>query len=253
MQRAKKLARVKNMSADIDFKGAEKEKPSPDGAASLFVSLYVVILAFFILLTSNAQFDVEKTKHVVDSVNKAFSIEIPSETDVRIPSIGNELSTTQFFEDMQKSLQSVVPLEEMDVITDGQQMVITMESTALFNRDDPNLRYDRRHFYRRLAETMTKWRQDMAMQLSMVQGVETPLSVDANAKSTLEVTRAGNFARFVENQGTEPRNINIAIEQGEPGIIRLIFEAQLFESEQAETPSVTVPAEPVTHSLGGAE
>lgn len=250
MQRAKKLAKVGSMSADIDFKGAEKEKPSPDSAASLFVSLYVVILAFFILLTSNAQFDVEKTKHVVDSVNKAFSIEIPSETDVRIPSIGNELSTTQFFEEMQKSLQTIVPIEEMDVITDGQQMVITMDSTALFNRDDPNLRYDRRHFYRRLAETMTEWRKDMSMHLSMVQGVETPLPSDATAKSTLEVTRAGNFARFMENQGTEPRNIDIAIEQGEPNIIRLIFEAELLEDAQPEMP---LPAEPVTHSLGGGQ
>lgn len=251
------------MSADIDLKGSEREKPSPDNAASLFVSLYVVILAFFILLTSNAQFDVEKTKNVVDSVNKAFSIEVVSETDVRIDSIGNELSATQFFEDMQKSLQSVVPLEEMKVITDGQQMIIIMRSTALFNRDDPNLRYDRRRFYHRLSETLTQWRKGTDMHLTMIQGVEKPVSGDANASTTLEITRAGNFARFMENRGVAPHDLLIAIEQNNPDTISLIFDVVHIDSskldlgnlapEQEETPAPAAGNPVSLQSLGGGE
>lgn len=233
------------MSADIDLKGSEREKPSPDNAASLFVSLYVVILAFFILLAANAQFDVEKTKSVMDSVNKAFSIEVLSETDMRINSIGDEVSVTQFFEDMQKSLQSVVPLEEMQVITDGQQMIITMHSTALFNRDDPNLRYDRRRFYHRLSETLTKWREGNDMHLTMVQGVKKPVSGSANASTTLEITRAGNFARFMENRGVAPHDLLIAIEQNNPDTISLIFDVVEFDPSKLDfkqiTPDATSP------------
>lgn len=230
------------MSADINFQSKEQDKPSPESSAALFVSLYVVILAFFILLTSNAQFDVEKTQHVVNSVNKAFSIDVVSKTDIQVKSLGNELSVTQFFEEMQSSLQSVVPLEEMKVITDGQQMRIEMEATALFNRDDPNLRYDRRNFYRRLSETATKWRKGMDMHLSMLQGVEKPVAAGANAASTLEITRGGNFARFMENRGKAPETLSIAIEQGNAGKIILIFDVLSFDREKLDFPAEEAPS-----------
>lgn len=221
------------MSTEITYQRNDKEA-GPENTAALFVSLYVVILAFFILLTSNSQFDAEKTQNVTESVKKAFSVKIPTQTDVKTPHIGSELSVTQFFDEVQSSVQSAIPLEEMKVITDGSRMIITMPSTAMFNRDDPNLRHDRRQLYTRLSDTMSKWRSGMQLQLSFLQGVAKPVAKDANAASTLEITRAGNFVRFMENRGAVPKNMTIALEQGEAGTITLIFDVQAFDARKLD-------------------
>jgi hypothetical protein len=229
------------MSADINFQRSEKPKAGPENSAALFVSLYVVILAFFILLTSNAQFDVEKTKHVAESVKKAFSMDIPTETRVKVPSVGSELSVTQFFQELQSAVKTVVPLEEMEVITDGRNMVMIMDSTALYNRDDTNLRYDRRAFYKRLSDVMTKWRDGMRMTLSLVQGVPQ------GSPAGLYISRAGNFARFMENQGAAPESLSVGLAEREKDTITLTFDVLEFDAtkldlapeEQAPAPAPT--------------
>jgi hypothetical protein len=232
------------MNSNIIYQRQDNNKAGPENTAALFVSLYVVILAFFILLTSNAQFDAEKTQHVTDSVKKAFSVEIPTDVDVKTPHVGDQLSVTQFFEEMQSSVQSIVPLDEMEVITDGNRMIIKMDSTALFNRDDPSLRYDRRGFYTRLSDTMSKWRGGMQMQLSFLQGVDKLLASDANASSTLEITRAGNFVRFMENRGAPPKNLSVAIEQGAGETITLIFDVLAFNAEKLDFSAEETPKQP---------
>lgn len=246
------------MNADINYQRSESSQASPDNTAALFVSLYVVILAFFILLTSSAQFDAEKTKNVTDSVKKAFSVDVPTDTDIKTPHVGSELSVTQFFNEMQSAVASVVPLEEMEVITDGGTMIIKMNSTALFNRDDPNLRHDRRDLYTRLSTTMSKWRSGMQMQLSFLQGVEKPIV--KRTSSTLEITRAGNFARFMENRGAKPENLSIAIEQNNPDTITMIFDVLAFDANKLEfKEKEEAPEEPAApkgaiklHSMGAA-
>lgn len=221
------------MTVQIDYQRHEKERAGPENAAALFVSLYVVVLAFFILLTSNAQFDAEKTKNVTDSVKRAFSIEVPTDVEVKTPSLGSELSVQQFFNEVQTAVHSIVPLEEMEVVTDGRNMTMTMDSTALFNRDDPSLRPDRREFYARLSDTMTKWRGGMQMNLDFLQGVPRPTGGVQDA-ATLQVTRAGNFARFMENRGAEPKSLNIAIEQGLPDKVIFVFEVTAFDASKLD-------------------
>lgn len=221
------------MSVQIDYQRSKKDRPGPENSAALFVSLYVVVLAFFILLTSNAQFDAEKTRNVTDSVKKAFSMEVPTDVEIELPSIGSELSVRQFFDEMQAAVHSVVPLAEMEVVTDGRNMTMTMDSTALFNRDDPHLRHDRRDFYTRLSDTMTKWRDGMQMNLYFLQGVPHPSGSAADA-ATLQVTRAGNFARFMENRGAAPDSLNIAIAQGQAETITFTFEVTAFDANELD-------------------
>lgn len=225
------------MSADIEFQSHSKPKAGPENTAALFVSLYVVILAFFILLTSNAQFDVEKTKDVSESVKKAFSMDIPSETEVKRPTVGSELSVTQFFEEIQDSVKTVVPLEEMEVITDGTTMIMTMDSTALYNSGDSELRYDRSGFYERLSDTMGKWREGMLMTLTFVQGLPR------NTDSGLYVARGGNFARFMENHGSAPESLSVGIEEHGGDTITLIFDVRSFDANKLDFGEQETPAE----------
>lgn len=218
------------MSSEINFQRSEHDRSSPSNTAALFVSLYVVVLAFFIVLAANSQFDVEKTKTASQSVRKAFSTELETDVSVPLPSIGNELSVTQFFKEMQESIQSVVPVTEMEVITDGQMMVMKIPVTSLFNRNDPHLRHDRRDFYNRLAAPMRKWRNGVELHLSFLHGTEKPARHGATAFSSLEISRTGNFVRFMENKGANPHSLSIALEQGNAGQLTFIFDVRAFDA-----------------------
>lgn len=222
------------MSSEITFQRSERDQSSPSNTAALFVSLYVVVLAFFIVLAANSQFDVEKTKAASQSVREAFSSDLETDVPFFAPSIGNELSVTQFFEEMQTSIQAVVPVSEMEVITDGQMMIMKMPVTALFNRDDPHLRHDRRDFYNRLIAPMRKWRGGVELHLSFLHGTEKPAVGGANALSSLEISRTGNFARFMENKGVNPHGLSIALEQGNAGQLTFIFDVRAFDADKLD-------------------
>lgn len=232
------------MSSEINFQRSERDQPSPSNTAALFVSLYVVVLAFFIVLAANSQFDVEKTKTASQSVRKAFSTELETDVSVPLPSIGNELSVTQFFEEMQKSIQSVVPISEMEVVTDGQTMILKMPVTSLFNRDDPHLRHDRRDFYNRLVEPVRKWRSGVELHLSFLHGTEKPAQHGATAFSSLEISRTGNFARFMENKGASPHSLSIALEQGNAGQLTFIFDVRAFDAGKLDFGKAKAKAKP---------
>lgn len=217
-----KVGKVAAMSMKLDFTGP-KPHDNNQQTATLFVSLYVVVLAFFILLASHAQYDVEKSRNVLDSVNKAFAKEIKVDTSWVMESMGTEISATNIFNDIEGVITSVVPLEEIKVITDGRRMVIRMSADALFEAGSADLRPERSALYRRLSNTLTQWHKDGAtMELTFTQGVKKQKN-PAPAAYDLEIARGGNLARLLENRGVAPENLTIGMAEDAPGELRFEF------------------------------
>lgn len=211
------------------------EKPHIDTdaearTAALFVSLYVVILAFFILLTSNAQFDDKKTRIAIQSVNEAFSTEQELHVIPFTSSVGNEAVVMQMFESIQTAVATQVPLEEIRIITSGNVMRMTMPVSSLYHEGQANLRSDRSTFYRTVSKIVSKWQKGAVIHLSYLQGVEKPLARGITAATALEVQRAGSFARGMENRGVPPETISIGVEQGHPDT--LVFEFTIISAPQ---------------------
>lgn len=220
-----KVGKVAAMSMKLDFTGP-KPHDNNQKTATLFVSLYVVILAFFILLAAHAQFDVEKSRNVLDSVNKAFAKEIKVDTNWVMESMGTEVSATNIFNDIEGVITSVVPLEEINVITDGRRMLIRMSADSLFEAGSANLRPERSALYRRLSNTLTEWHKDGAtMKLTFTQGVKKQAKPNPTAYD-LEVSRGGNLARLLENRGVSPQNLTIGMTEDKAGELQFEFTLQ---------------------------
>ncbi len=231
------------MNNQLDFKGPKQNSDAASQSAALFVSLYVVILAFFILLTANSQFDAEKTESVMDSVNKAFAMQVQTDTTFTDPSVGDEMSVQMVFDDIQQSVMSLVPMKEMDILTDGNRMVMTMETDSLFYPTDRNIRQDRAEFFDRLVQTLGKWQDDGSqIAVHFLQTLERQAAEDMTAQNQIEVARAGNFARTVENRGIAPENVRIGIHQGDAQLLHFEFIVQTFNPARMK---------PSTSLLGG--
>lgn len=220
-----KLGKVAAMSMKLDFTGP-KAHDNNQKTATLFVSLYVVILAFFIMLAAHAQYDVEKSRNVLDSVNKAFAKKIEVDTSWVMESMGTEISATNIFNDIEGVITSVVPLEEVNIITDGRRMVIRMPADALFEAGSADLRPERSALYRRLSNALTEWHKDGAtMELTFTQGVKKQVKPSPTAYD-LEISRGGNLARLLENRGVAPENLIIGMAEDKPGELRFEFVLQ---------------------------
>lgn len=212
------------MSAEHDDLPTQELKGDPaEKTAALFVSLYVVVLAFFILLTSNAQMDAEKSQQVMDSVNKAFSMKIETDVAPMVQSVGEEVSVTQMFNDLKAQVLSVIELKDKHILQDMRHLEMVIPAKELFNAGETTLRPDRDSMLDRLVKTLIQWRKTYEVNVSVMHGVNSPSRDSLSAESMVEVKRMGNVARFLENQGVPSHFIQVGVLQGKPDLIMLMF------------------------------
>ena len=206
--------------------------------AALFVSLYVVILAFFIMLTSNAQFNVEKSKRVTESINKAFSMEMESDIQPFIESAGNQVSATQMFDEIREMITVEINIEEQKILQDDRHMELRIPVGALYNKGQTDFRSDRQFLMKRLVATMEKWRDEKIISVDIMHGVKTPTKEVQHGSGTLPVKRMGQMARYLENAGVPPHLLAVGIIQGEPEEVVMSFTSQPRPKKEATEPGV---------------
>ena len=90
----------------------EEAKPEKDPTLALFLGLYLILLAFFVLLNTMATLKDDRVKSVMGSLLATFSTEIlnvanPTEFTA---SVGEDLATEEFHRDVEDFFEVAVPL-----------------------------------------------------------------------------------------------------------------------------------------------
>lgn len=190
--------------------------------AALFVSLYVVLLAFFILLVSMSQQDVKKMEEVSESVNKAFKLPKKLITPQVMPSIGADMNVQTFFSSMKDIVARSIPLEELKIVQSGNKLTLLIPTRLLYKPGDSELRPEHEVFLERLSTIFDEWSGALRIDLSFLVGFATPLTATSDT-AALPVTRAGSFARDMVNRGVADKSITIGVSQQNPNDIELSF------------------------------
>lgn len=213
----------------ISLENKRSLPPAPH-VATLLVSVFLVLLCFFIVLSSHSQTDAKRRKAVLNSVNRTFSAHekkpasgLPLPTDAVDPASVNE-----FFNDVKISIATRVPLHEMKITLTGNIMILTLPSLSLFARENSKLRKDRTDFYAILSDILSRWQDSAEISIRMVQNIPS----NNGAVSTLAIARAGNFARFLENRGVPPRRIAVATSDDTSDTISLIFDVAPLSAQE---------------------
>ena len=221
--------------------------PATQDSASLFVSLYVVLLAFFILLNSMATIDKTKLEEAAESVSSAFSLKQPLTPKLieMIPSEGADLSITQFFEQMRQVAESFVPIEELEVQTADDQMVMTFPAEALFEPGTASISEQNKHFLSELAEALLRWKQGLRVDTEFLLGYK-PSRKGEETGNKLEVARAGAFARHMVSQGISSKALRPGLYQTREGTIEMTFHVRNPEA----TNLLVTPPKPLREGIG---
>lgn len=176
------------------------------GTSSLMalLSLKLLLLAFFILLTVLAQFENEKVKKVVDSVNKTFEgrVEVNRTIDPLPGADGIQQGGAPALTELSRLFRSYLPTAGIEVDPALGELRLEVPAEEIFLRDSTQLNGRAERLIDRIAAELLK-RQDLAgdYDLELLNGFDPSTMqslLDSSGQSPV-LLRAGSLVRsFLE-------------------------------------------------------
>jgi hypothetical protein len=223
------------------LKVRQSSQRDPNVVAML--SLYLLLLAFFILLNALSKLEDDRARTVLESVNEAFNGNVQSLDSVKAYSaaLGPLDESGGLLSDIQELFESAIPATETEMSDNGTVMRLTLASDGLFRPGRADLQAGRMPFLKRLAEILMTERDDgLVFELGVMHGVpEGQASIVAEAgPRSLEVRRMGVLVNAFEALSLPSPQLSIGIAPGHPNDVLLVV--RVFDK----------PAEPVALEPG---
>ncbi len=219
----------------------------PQNNAALFVSLYIVLLAFFILLNSISKISDDKVDAAMDSVSEAFDIkrsisDLPSLDD----GVGAEITQTDAFGEIEKLLAKFVPLDEVEMQIDGNLMQVSIPSRQIFIKQTNNIDKNIKNFLSEIAKlsaaTIVDDKYNGEMQ---IEAIISPLfkaidDLDSDERKLL-TSRAAIIAKYMADAGSAASFISAAISSANSDMVEFRFVLRGYERPKISIkPAITI-------------
>ena len=178
-------------------------KARTNASLSLFLALYLLILAFFILLVSLSTIEEMKARAVMQSLSVTFGNERPADTVIGIDGGDGAWPTIQA---LMTTLARTVRVAEVQVISPGRLMRLTLPASVVFASDDERPRPALHPLLDRVVATLSS--PPPGLELTAEFALATG---DDDAARTLAAKRADAFAREMLSRGAPPARLSIAL------------------------------------------
>lgn len=183
----------------------------------LTLALFILLLAFFILLNSMSTFRDEKVGVVLESVDDAFS-QAPDKGgpagDIDRQGIIAQAATA--IRQLGDQMLAEIPLAKLETRTspNGDRTILAVPEAEIFQAADGAVRGDRTGLLHRIADVLTP----------RPGGIQVRAEVLFAAAGPEAVARAGALARGLVHTGAPPAALTIGLDPGgEVGVVRLVF------------------------------
>ncbi len=197
----------------------------PHDNAPLFVSLYIVMLAFFIMLNTIAKHDEEKMRAATESVAQAFAIKNVEDIPEMFSDAGTELSATQFFSEMKALAASFVPVEKLAIYSAGNSMEIVLPQDYVFVPEKTDLHPLNEPFFERISEALSRWQEGLRIEMEVLIAMPrgTVQLIERENDNRLPIGRASELEAYFERHKVNPKSIVPGIAYDGSGTITLRF------------------------------
>ena len=198
----------------------------PDPSVVVFLSLYLLLLAFFILLNSLSQMEQDRTLAALGSIDATFKSRIETAVAWRparsVP--GSVMGPESVPARLKRLFETVLPIGRFEVLQIGNLIRVTVPSDLIFVPGKSALRATRTSLMESIADGLAQGTAEGHYQVALQIGAMADLG--AGEKPALALARAGEFARDLRRRGVPARRIAIGLGPGDPGQIRLTFDIQ---------------------------
>lgn len=214
----------------------EPKAAQKDPTLALFLGLYLILLAFFVLLNTMATLKEDRVKAVLGSLLSTFSTEIlntlnPTEFTA---SVGNELSTQEFHREIRDFFEVAVPLSRVEFYSAGSVMRIRMPADQLFEPGSIVVRDDREDLMFRITRALKRRVAGLRYEVEFSTFTGPFIGDETATGQVIEIARAGSFARVVADSGAPVNSLTIGAQPGNPGEIEMTFLVRVVEQARVD-------------------
>lgn len=202
------------------------------------LSLYLLLLAFFILLNNVSSAEAARERLVVGSLNSTFA-GVGRETEnaaVFASKSGNFLSDPDFENRLSTLVKTDLALARFKVVEAGRVMEVKLPFNEMFEIGRDEIRSDRLAFFGRVARIITERSTGVYFDLDILIATGTPEPEEWDAVHELAIARAAAAVSRLEADGARRDILAGGIERGMPGTMRLVFHLR-DEDERAAASS----------------
>ena len=217
-----------NMDAQI-----QPQKQGGSNTVALFLGLYLVVLAFFILLVTMSTLEESKSKKVMDSLSSTFTSIMPPSADLQSfkSKDGDVLAGQEFQQQVTGIFATALGIDKVETVQPGRQMRLTLKSDALFFNGEARIRPAMYPLLDRTVAALSNRPAGLRFDLEFVIGTATGKDGKTMpVEQTLEVLRAGAFARAMNERGTPPDSLAVGMRPGHVGEIVIWFYTRDIEA-----------------------
>jgi len=249
----------------------------------LFLSLFLLLLAFFILLNTISTLRETKSRDVLSSVAATFQSDADPDTkaEILVSTLGPVLEPEEVLDEVERLWLSEVPFVQLDRVTNGRYMIVELPTIQLFVGAEARVRSDRRDLMAATAHVLSARLpnqvvimqailfvdelDDVGIALDAGRVEEEPESDEAvdlsdpDAQFTvtpeLEVSelsfaRVGVLARELIEGGTPSENFEIGVREGNSSRVRFRFYIRDIDAARI---TFSEPDEPAPDAQGAEE
>ncbi len=191
---------------------------SKSGGSYLVLSLFLLLLAFFILLNAISTRTEVKSRAVMDSLLSTFQTTGQSgpTAETFLSRIGATPGPEALVDEMRRLWATGVPVAEIEVFTDGRTMQLRLPANTIFPGGRALLRKDRRRLLVDVARVLAVEAPGFSNELELLVGTDWRVGKELNLKANnLEIARAVEFAEELIASGAPRDTVSIGIREGD--------------------------------------
>jgi hypothetical protein len=218
----------------------ELEYPSQSGSTgagkqttSLFLALYLLVLAFFIVLVTISNLEEAKSKAVMESLTSTFASVLPANLDPTrfTADDGSFLAGEAFLEVVSDIFSTDIQVARIEIVKPGEAMLVTIPSDSLFFSDSAHIREGQLPLLDRIVAALSAGSPELSFEMEFMIGIPAAMGGGYPVGKTLEKQRAGVFARTMRTRGAPPRSVVIGLQTEEEKKIVMHFFVRPMDQE----------------------
>ena len=201
----------------------------------LFLGLYLLILTFFILLVSISSLEEVRSQQIMHSLSSTFKTLLPPSTELTPfqKDDGRIIAGQAFQERVTDIFATSLQIAKVDVARPGRSMKVSLPTSALFKEGEVEIRTARLEILDLIVAALSVSSAGVRHDLQFVIGSEfVPGTRNLPVGETLEMGRAGAFAREMLSRGAPPDSVGVGIRQADPAWVDLWFHTREQEEDR---------------------
>lgn len=212
----------------------EEPVRSRNGSVMVFLSLYLLLLAFFILLNTISQREQRRSEMAIGSVAATFRAPLPTEVVDLTTSTGRGVleAADPFHREIKRVFEKTLPIDASKVFSSGNVMRIIVPANDVFRQGSSSFRPEIAVLLGGIADGVSTRETGVRFEVEMIVKDGDSVPEITGEQLPLPLRRAGAFARWMRGAGVSAQSIVAGVGPGERNEIQFSFYARETERDR---------------------